>query len=123
MRAREAIRSLTLPLRDDPRGLGKLFLRLFLLFMALSFVTSAYEERSELLAHAQRWDWSQFLVAWVARVSENVQSEFLQNWALITATGLWIHEGSAESRDSDDRLESKLDALLLSHGHDPKDFS
>ena len=48
---------------------------------------------------------------------ENWQSEFLQLFSFVVLAALFIHHGSAESRDSDDRIEetvkkiaAKLDA-------------
>lgn len=42
---------------------------------------------------------------------ENWQSEFLQLFAMVVLTALLLHRGSAESRDSNDRLEQKIDAI------------
>ena len=42
---------------------------------------------------------------------ENWQSEFLQLFSLVVMSALFIHHGSAESRDSDDRLERKIDEI------------
>jgi hypothetical protein len=39
-------------------------------------------------------------------------SEFLQLAAFVVLTALLIFEGSAESKDGDDRMEAKLDAVL-----------
>lgn len=42
---------------------------------------------------------------------ENWQSEFLQLLAMVVLTSFLIHRGSAESKDSNDRMEAKLDEL------------
>jgi len=42
---------------------------------------------------------------------ENWQSEFLQLFSFVVMSALFIHHGSAESRDSDDRLERKIDEI------------
>ena len=39
---------------------------------------------------------------------ENWQSEFLQLFAFVTLAGLYIHKGSAESKDGEERLEASL---------------
>ena len=39
-------------------------------------------------------------------------SEFLQLAAFGVLTALLIYEGSAESKDGDERLEAKVDAIL-----------
>lgn len=41
----------------------------------------------------------------------NWQSEFLRLLAMVVLTAFLIHKGSAESKDSNDRIESKLDEL------------
>ena len=47
----------------------------------------------------------------LAATFENWQSEFLQLLAMVVLTSFLIHRGSAESKDSNDRMESKLDAI------------
>jgi hypothetical protein len=49
---------------------------------------------------------------WLARSFENIMSEFLQLAAFVVLTAILIFEGSAESKDSDDRLETKVDAIM-----------
>ena len=39
-------------------------------------------------------------------------SEFLQLAAFVVLTAILIFEGSAESKDSDDRLEAKIGVIL-----------
>ena len=39
-------------------------------------------------------------------------SEFLQLAAFVVLTAFLIFEGSAESKDSDERLEAKVDAII-----------
>ena len=39
---------------------------------------------------------------------ENWQSEFLQLFSFVVMSALLIHRGSAESKDSDDRIEEAL---------------
>jgi hypothetical protein len=47
----------------------------------------------------------------LAATLENCQSEFLQLLAMVVLTSFLIHRGSAESKDSNDRMEAKLDAM------------
>lgn len=49
----------------------------------------------------------------------NWQSEFLQLAAFMIGAAYFVYEGSAESPDSEVRLEAKLDALLEKEGLDP----
>jgi hypothetical protein len=46
-----------------------------------------------------------------ATTFENWQSEFLQLLAMVVLTAFLIHKGSAESKDSNDRIEAKLGEL------------
>jgi hypothetical protein len=55
---------------------------------------------------------------WAATL-ENWQSEFLQWGAVVWLTVWLVHKGSAESRDSDERIEAKLDELLQGDGRTP----
>ena len=50
---------------------------------------------------------------------ENWQSEFLQLAAFTIAAAYFVFKGSAESPDSSERIESKLDALMEQLGVDP----
>ena len=43
---------------------------------------------------------------------ENWQSEFLQLFSFVVLSAMLIDRGSAESKDSDDRLEGKGDHIL-----------
>jgi succinate dehydrogenase hydrophobic anchor subunit len=47
----------------------------------------------------------------LAATFENWQSEFLQLLAMVVLTSFLVHRGSAESKDSNDRMEAKLDEL------------
>lgn len=62
------------------------------------------------------------VVQWAAHTLENDQSEFLQLFTFVVLTTYLIYKGSHESRDSQDRLERKVDVLLLRRGIDPEEF-
>ncbi|HUR41057.1 MAG TPA: DUF6766 family protein [Verrucomicrobiae bacterium] len=49
-----------------------------------------------------------YLWIWAKATLENWQSEFLQLFAMVMLTAFLIHKGSAESRDSQDRVEESL---------------
>jgi hypothetical protein len=44
---------------------------------------------------------------------ENWQSEFLQLLWQVAGLALLLHMGSPQSKEGDDRMEAKLDAILL----------
>jgi hypothetical protein len=52
---------------------------------------------------------------------ENWQSEFLQLFAFVVLAALYVHKGSAESKDSDDRVEASLRRIEQHLGTLPKD--
>jgi hypothetical protein len=52
-----------------------------------------------------------YIWTFAAATFENWQSEFLQLLAMVVLTSFLIHRGSAESKDSNDRMEAKIDEL------------
>jgi hypothetical protein len=67
--------------------------------------------------HGQPAETSNFLESFAQATLENWQSEFLQLFAFVVLASLYIHRGSAESRDSEDeilktvrRIEKKLES-------------
>jgi hypothetical protein len=52
-----------------------------------------------------------YMWEFAASTFENWQSEFLQLLTMVVFTAFLIHKGSAESKDSNDRIEAKLDEL------------
>jgi hypothetical protein len=46
-----------------------------------------------------------------ARIFENWQSEFLQLFAMVVLTSFLSHKGSPESRDSEEKIERKLQEI------------
>jgi hypothetical protein len=52
---------------------------------------------------------------------ENWQSEFLQLFAFVALSALFLHKGSAESKDSDEKLEASLRRIETHLGTLPPD--
>ena len=52
-----------------------------------------------------------YIWEFLAATFENWQSEFLQLLAMVVLTSFLIHRGSAESKDSNDRMEARLDEI------------
>jgi len=63
--------------------------------------------------------WPQFL----ASTLENWQSEFLQLVWQAVGLAMLFFWGSSQSKESDERLEAKIDRLLEEQGIDPEDIS
>ena len=67
--------------------------------------------RHEQQDHNQPVEVSEYLVQFGQSTLENWQSEFLQLFSFVVLAAILIHRGSAESKDSDDRMEAKLDEI------------
>jgi hypothetical protein len=59
--------------------------------------------------------WEQFAQS----TFENWQSEWLQVATFVVMTAIFVFKGSAESADSEERIEAKIDELLLERGIEP----
>lgn len=54
---------------------------------------------------------SGYVWSWLQATMENWQSEFLQLFTFVVLTAYLIHKNSHESKDSNDRLETKIDRI------------
>jgi hypothetical protein len=68
---------------------------------------------SEQLAHGQAVSVSEFVVQMSRDTLENWQSEFLQLLWQVGGLAILLHVGSPQSKEGDDRMEAKIDAILL----------
>jgi hypothetical protein len=59
-------------------------------------------------AHHEPVTIGDFAAEFTQSTLENWQSEFLQLFSFVVMSALLIHKGSAESKDSDDRMEEAL---------------
>ncbi|MER5608184.1 DUF6766 family protein [Micromonospora tulbaghiae] len=75
--------------------------------------------RADAADHGQVLTAGQFWAQFLASTFENWQSEFLQLVWQAAGLALFYHWGSSQSRESDERIEAKLDALLRQRGVDP----
>jgi hypothetical protein len=83
------------------------------------FVTQMVVERNDAAEHGQSFSWSEFLPQFFASTFENWQSEFLQLLWQAAGLAFLYFWGSSQSKESDDRMEAKIDALLRERGIDP----
>jgi hypothetical protein len=83
---------------------------LFSLLLHLIFGWEAF--RNEAAEHSQTPQWNDFMVEWGRDVFENWQSEFLQLLWQVGGLAFLLFIGSPQSKEEDDRLEEKLDAIL-----------
>ncbi len=88
---------------------------LFALFFVSSVLYGVFlypQMAQEAAEHGQTLAWSDFWIAYGAGWFENAQSEFLQLFTFVVLATYLIHRDSPQSRDSDDRMEAKIDTLL-----------
>jgi hypothetical protein len=62
----------------------------------------------EQLEHGQQPEAGDFVGEFSRATLENWQSEFLQLFSFVVLAALYIHKGSAESKDGDEKLEASL---------------
>ena len=96
---------------------------LFLLSWTGQFISQVITERNEARQHGEGFQWSEFFPQFFASTFENWQSEFLQLVWQAAGLALLFHWGSSQSKESDERVEAKLDRLLEQQGIDPDDLS
>jgi hypothetical protein len=94
----------------------------FLMSWLAQFLFQMVVVRNEAEQHGQTFSWSDFLPQFFSSTFENWQSEFLQLVWQAAGLALFYFWGSSQSRESDDRLEAKIDALLKERDIDPMQF-
>jgi hypothetical protein len=72
-------------------------------------------------AHGQPTEAGDFFSEFGQSTLENWQSEFLQLFAFVVLSALFIHKGSAESKDSDEKVEAALRRIEEKLGTLPED--
>jgi hypothetical protein len=68
---------------------------------------------NEQLAHNQPVEFASYTVEMMRDTLENWQSEFLQLVWQVAGLAMLLHVGSPQSKEGDDRVEAKIDAILL----------
>jgi len=104
-------------------GFGIVTLGLFLLSWAGQFIAQMITERNDAQQHGESFTWSDFWPQFFSSTFENWQSEFLQLvWQAIGLALLFLW-GSSQSKESDERIEAKIDRLLEERGIDPDEIT
>jgi hypothetical protein len=96
---------------------------LFLLSWTGQFFTQLVVVRNEAAEHGQPFEWPDFMAQFFASTFENWQSEFLQLLWQAAGLTLLLFWGSSQSKESDERIEVKIDRLLQEQGIDPATIS
>lgn len=89
-------------------GLSIVLCALFFLTWIAHGVVEWQEYVEQQHAHGEPTPLSGFVVGFGQSTLENWQSEFLQLFSFVVLAAALIHRGSAESRDSEDRIEQML---------------
>jgi hypothetical protein len=84
---------------------------LFIASWVGQFVFEWIHVRDEAQQHDQSFQFWEFFPGFWQSTLENWQSEFLQLFAFVTLTAFLIHRGSPESKDGDEEMQAKLDAI------------
>ena len=95
-------------------NLSLVLLACFLVSWVLQAWTGWRKFAAEQLQHQQApavFGSDGYIWEFLAATFENWQSEFLQLLAMVVLTSFLIHRGSAESNDSNDRMEARLDEI------------
>lgn len=84
----------------------------FIISISLHWVFAWYSYIQEQEEHKQPIEFNDYLNETLRDTMENWQSEFLQlMWQVVGLSILWF-VGSSQSKESDDRLEEKIDLLI-----------
>jgi hypothetical protein len=94
-----------------------------LLSWAGQFFAQIITERNEAEQHGQSFEWAELIPQFLVSTLENWQSEFLQLIWQAVGLALLLFWGSSQSKESDERIEAKLDCLLEDRGIDPDDVT
>jgi hypothetical protein len=84
---------------------------LFLVSWVGQLLTQWFTWSNDQREHNQPLEIGQFLWQFWQSTLENWQSEFLQLLTFVVLSALFIHKGSAESKDSDEQMQKSLDRI------------
>ena len=105
-----SIRDERSPRRSVFREFGLSFALISLFFVSWigQLVTQWQEFTDDQLSHGSEPELGDFFAVFGQATFENWQSEFLQLFAFISLSALYIHKGSAESKDGTEKLEASM---------------
>jgi hypothetical protein len=94
-------------------GFAWVTLALFLITLSGHWIFGwlAYVREQE--AHGQAIEVAGYTIQMMRGTLENWQSEFLQLLWQVAGLAILLHVGSPQSKEGDDRMEAKIDAILL----------
>lgn len=86
---------------------------LFLITLSGHWLFGWFAYASEQQAHQQPIEIGAYTIQMMRDTLENWQSEFLQLIWQVAGLAFLLHMGSPQSKEGDDRMEAKIDAILL----------
>lgn len=86
---------------------------LFLITLSGHWIFGWFAYVSEQQAHQQPIEFGAYTIQMMRDTLENWQSEFLQLIWQVAGLAILLHVGSPQSKEGDDRMEAKIDAILL----------
>lgn len=89
-------------------GLGLTLMILFFTTWIAHLITEWQVFTDEELSHGAKPKIGDFAAQFAKGTLENWQSEFLQLFSFVVLAALYIHKGSAESKDGDENIEASL---------------
>jgi hypothetical protein len=89
-------------------SLGLSLMVLFLITWVGQGISQWQDYTDEQHAHGESVEIGGFISNFANSTLENWQSEFLQLFAFVVLAALYVHRGSAESKDSNARIEASL---------------
>ena len=102
-------------------GYGWLTLLFFLVSIGLHWLFGWHAFVEEAAQHGQTPELSSYLNEMGRDTFENWQSEFLQLLWQVVGLAYFLYIGSPSSKENDDRMEAKIDALLRINGGEDAD--
>ena len=94
-------------------GYAWVTLGFFLISLIGHWLFGWFDYVNEQQAHAQSVQVSEYTVQMMRETLENWQSEFLQLLWQVGGLAFLLYVGSPQSKEGDDRMEAKIDAILL----------
>jgi hypothetical protein len=92
-------------------ALGIILLVLFLVTWVAHAAAQWQTFTDEQLSHGSSPKFGDFLAEFAQATFENWQSEFLQLFSFVVLAALYIHKGSAESKDGEEQIQASLRRL------------
>lgn len=89
-------------------GLGLVLMILFFSTWVAHLISQWQTFTDEQLSHGEHPQVGDFAAEFAQSTLENWQSEFLQLFSFVVLAALYIHKGSAESKDGEENIEASL---------------